>query len=71
MKQWRVSWMMWPYYWDRPYSTQKVYDCEEEAKAHIKGLLEIQASHPPQGCDKHVWDIKLEERIVEEWKVKP
>jgi len=68
VKEWRVTWMMWPFHWDRACRTQKIYVDEEEAKHHIEGLLRMKADHPPQQCDKHVWDIKLYEREPSEWK---
>lgn len=71
MKQWRVSWMMWPYHWNGKCSTHKDYEDETEARDHIKGLLSMQAPHTSRKCDKHVWSVKLEERDIGEWKVKP
>lgn len=66
-KQWKVSWVMWPFLWPEAHCTEKIYDSEEEAKDHIKGLLTMQAPHPPRQCDKHVWDINLDERNIGEW----
>ena len=71
MKQWRVSWMMWPHLWESACATTKTHDSEEEARDQLNGLLSMQASHLPRPCDKHVWDIKLEERETGEWEVKP
>ena len=71
MKQWRVSWRMWSPGWDKAYGTDHAYDTEEEAREHLKGLLSMQAPHPPRPCSDHVWDIKLEKRDVGNWEVKP
>ena len=70
-KQWRVSWVMWPFAWHYASLTQKVYDDEQEARDHIKGLLSMEAPHPPRQCDKHVWDIALCERETGDWELKP
>jgi len=71
MKQWRVSWEAWIPNSPRPYPTEHLYNDEKEAQDHLKGLLSMETDHPPRPCGQHVWDVKLEQRVVGEWKVKP
>ena len=66
-EQYRVSWESWgPIEWRplTPHRTEKLYDNEDEARAHYDGLMSILAPHPPQPCNEHVWDIRIEQRTV-------
>ena len=69
MKQWRVSWEMWPHKWPTSARTEKIYDNYAEALSHLKGLRSMLADHPPRPCNDHVWNIQFEERETGEWRV--
>ena len=69
MTQYRVSWNMWIPSWSKPYLTVHIYDNEEEARDQVKGLMALLAPHLPRTCATHVWDVKLEVRKVDEWKI--
>ena len=67
MNEWRVSWDMWPLEWPAPHRTEKVHTSEAEARDHIAGLESMRADHEPCPCDRHVWNIRLEEREPGDW----
>lgn len=67
-KQWRVSWDMWPHLWPAPHRTEKIHDDEAQARDQMTGLQSMLADHEIRPCDKHVWNIKLEERDIGEWR---
>lgn len=68
MKQFRVSWEMWPHEWPASHRTERIYEDEAEARDHLAGLRGMQANHEARPCDNHVWNIRFEVRESQEWK---
>ncbi len=66
VKEYRVSWEMWPFVWPAPQRTERVTVDEESARQQLAGLRSMEAPHPPRQCDKHVWDIRFEIREVQQ-----
>lgn len=67
MRQWRLSWEMWPKEWKAPHRTEKVHSDEAEMRNQLAGLKAMEADHAPRPCDQHVWNIKVEECEMGEW----
>ena len=68
MKQWRLSWDMWPHDCLRAYRSFKVHDDEEQAMSQLAGLKKMETPHKPRPCSDHVWNILVEVRETGEWQ---
>lgn len=66
-KQYRLTFTCWPMVSAHlaPNTTVIERDDKKETMGQLEGLLSMAADHEPRPCDKHVWDIKCEERIIE------
>ena len=63
--QYRVSWDMWlP---EDPSPTHRSYvKPEDEARDQYEGLLTMMAPHGLRPCGEHIWNPKLERRLIQE-----
>lgn len=68
--EWRVSFTMWPHDWPQPREIERITDDENDARDQFKGLRSMVADHDVRPCDVHVWQPKLERRVVrpDEWE---
>lgn len=64
--EWRVSWTMWPFALPEPHRSERVTEDEAGAREQYAGLQSMLAEHEPRPCDRHVWEPKLERRVVRE-----
>lgn len=68
--EWRVSFVMWPFGWPESRREERVTGDEADARDQLTGLLSMLAPHELRPCDEHIWEPKLERRVVrdDDWE---